>query len=174
MKKDIFQICVMTLLAASSTAFGRGQASRERVPYRLRPWPWASVERASLWSAALVPQRIARITERISIPSHLRQVSTSWQAALNARKGSRRLEEPYASLPFGASGNAKPPVRFTRHVASMVTSEVTFAMGQGSKLSPRCSIHAYSCALYGAKKSSSMWSSAREERDFLPWFLFIA
>lgn len=35
-----------------------------------------------------VPQTIARITERISIPSHLRQVSTSWQAALNARKGS--------------------------------------------------------------------------------------
>ena len=107
-------------------------------------------------------------------PSHLRRVSTSWQAALNARKGSRRLAKPYASLPFGASGNAKPPVRFTRHVASMVTSEVTFAMGQGSKRSPRCSIHAYSCALYGAKKSSSMWSSAREERDFLPWFLFIA
>ena len=105
-------------------------------------------------------------------PSHLRRVSTSWQAALNARKGSRRLAEPYASLPFGASGNAKPPVRFTRHVAS--TSEVTFAIGQGSKRSPRCSIHAYSCALYGAKKSSSMWSSAREERDFLPWFLFIA
>lgn len=105
-------------------------------------------------------------------PSHLRRVSTSWQAALNARKGSRRLAEPYASLPFGASGNAKPPVRFTGHVAS--TSEVTFAIGQGSKRSPRCSIHAYSCALYGAKKSSSMWSSAREERDFLPWFLFIA
>lgn len=55
-------------------------------------------------------------------PSHLRRVSTSWQAALNARKGSRRLAEPYASLPFGASGNAKPPVRFTRHVASVVTS----------------------------------------------------
>ena len=55
-------------------------------------------------------------------PSNLRRVSTSWQAALNARKGSRRLAEPYASLPFGASGNAKPPVRFTRHVASVVTS----------------------------------------------------
>ena len=55
-------------------------------------------------------------------PSHLRRVSTSWQAALNARKGSRRLAEPYASLPFGATGNAKPPVRFTRHVASVVTS----------------------------------------------------
>lgn len=53
-------------------------------------------------------------------PSHLRRVSTSWQAALNARKGSRRLAEPYASLPFGASGNAKPPVRFTP--GSRVTS----------------------------------------------------